>query len=77
MIARQTMKCPFCGKEFTNEHQSHNRIYCSTKCKNAANHRKYDAQGKHRKKAAAKVDSYIPKHTLPPEIQRLRCAGSW
>lgn len=77
MIAKPVMKCPFCGKEFVNNSGIKNRVYCSTKCKNAANHRKYDAHGKHRKKAAAKVDSYIPKHTLPPEIQRMRCADSW
>lgn len=77
MSEKPVMKCQFCGKEFVNESGSRSRIYCSTKCKSAANKRRYKAQGKHRKKAPAKVDSYTPKFALPPEIQRMRCANSW
>lgn len=73
MSEKPVMKCPFCGKEFINESGSRSRIYCSTKCKRAANNKRRDRS----KKATVKVDSYIPKHVLPPEIQRMRCAGSW
>lgn len=73
MNDKPVMKCSFCGKEFVNEYKSRNRIYCSAKCKRAANNKRRDRS----KKTAEKVDSYIPKHALPPEIQRMRCASSW
>lgn len=73
MIENTIIKCPFCGKEFVNESCSKSRIYCSAKCKRAANNKHRDRS----KKAAVKVDSYIPKRVLPTEIQLMRCAGSW
>lgn len=73
MIDKPVMKCPFCGKEFVNEFGAKNRVYYSAKCKRAASNRRRDRS----KKAAVKVDSYIPKRALPPEIQRMRCSSSW
>lgn len=73
MSDKPVKKCPICGKEFINEFGAKNRVYCSVKCKEAANSIRRDRS----KKAAAKVDSYIPKRALPPEIQRMRCASSW
>lgn len=72
MSDKPVMKCPFCGKEFVSEFGAKNRVYCSVKCKEAAHSRRRDRS----KKASVKVDRYIPKRALPPEIQRMRCDNS-